>query len=106
MAGRGSERSGRADTKYSSCLGRVVGQEPAEPFSEAVSSGKAAAEADQQQEEEDEIVCAVCLDPFSAEEPPTALACRHDFHAGCIEAWRESCAVRGWKWSCPVCRQG
>jgi E3 ubiquitin-protein ligase SDIR1 len=79
-------------------------------LSEAVSSGKAAAEVDQEEEEEEkeeeEIVCVVCLHPFTAEEPPTALACRHDFHAGCIEGWRESCAVRGWKWSCPMCRQG
>lgn len=43
--------------------------------------------------------CAVCLEPYQAEETLMALACGHRFHWGCAKRWLLERAT------CPVCRQ-
>ena len=91
--------------------------------------------AEEGESEDDERVCSICLDPLhdtltctssresghqgkkevagkreeeeEEEEGVTTLpGCEHAFHAECHEAWRATCAKKGWTWGCPLCRRG
>ena len=45
--------------------------------------------------------CAICLDPIRAGDEIRALACKHEFHAACIDKWLLRSTA---KTSCPLCK--
>jgi len=45
--------------------------------------------------------CAICLDPIRAGDEIRALACKHEFHAACIDKWLLRSTART---SCPLCK--
>ncbi|CAN6201900.1 unnamed protein product [Urochloa humidicola] len=45
--------------------------------------------------------CAVCLSAIAEGERVRTLACRHAFHAACLDGWFDQSSL-----SCPLCRAG
>jgi hypothetical protein len=51
----------------------------------------------------DEDACPTCLEPFTADHPPSTLDCGHAFHLACHLAWEERCGSVGRGLECPLC---
>ena len=47
---------------------------------------------------DDEVLCAVCYEPFRSEETGKQLTCTHSFHSNCIFKWFTH------KINCPICK--
>nr|GMC66592.1 E3 ubiquitin-protein ligase RHF1A-like [Ipomoea batatas]GMD95118.1 E3 ubiquitin-protein ligase RHF1A-like [Ipomoea batatas] len=41
--------------------------------------------------------CSICLEPFSANDPPTVTKCKHEYHLQCILEWSQRSK------DCPIC---
>ncbi|XP_021608645.1 E3 ubiquitin-protein ligase RHF1A isoform X2 [Manihot esculenta] len=46
-----------------------------------------------------EDACSICLEPFSAQDPPTVTSCKHEYHLQCILEWSQRSK------ECPICWQ-
>jgi len=49
-------------------------------------------------------VCAICQEPEDDLSSVVITGCGHDFHAKCLDQWKEACSAGHKPFGCPICR--